>query len=67
MAAASFTITVSPPTSMTRAIELMWAQRGVALAMENARGAGGQTTSGTISADGVSALASWTYTPGASS
>jgi hypothetical protein len=67
---ASLTITVSipaTPASATRAQELQWAQRGVEIAIQQARSAGGVQTSGTVAADGQSALATWTYTPTASS
>lgn len=64
---ASLTITVAIPASSTRDIELSWAQRAAALAIEAARGAGGQALSGTISDPGAPGLVSWTYTPTAAS
>jgi hypothetical protein len=61
---ASLTITISGiPPSLSRDIELEWAQRAAALAIQQARMAGGQVTSGTINDPGAPGLATWSYTP----
>lgn len=65
--AASFSVTVNIPTSETRAIEVMWAQRGAELAAGAVRKAGGAATSGTMFADGGVSIGTWTYTPQAAS
>jgi hypothetical protein len=64
---AGFSVTVNFPTSATRAIELQWVARALEIVAQRARSAGGLITGETISADGQSSLASYTYTPGASS
>ena len=65
--AASFSVTVNIPTSDTRAIEVMWSQRGAELAAGAVRKAGGAATSGTMFADGGVSIGTWTYTPQAAS
>jgi hypothetical protein len=65
--AASFTITVTPPESGTRAIELMWIERALHLAAQEVRAAGGGKTTGTVHDGRTRDLATYTYAPGAAS
>ena len=65
--AANLSVTVNIPTSETRQIETMWAQRGAELAASAVRRAGGAATSGNMISDGGVSIGSWTYTPQAAS
>jgi hypothetical protein len=65
--AASFTITVKPPPSASRAIELMWIERALHLAAQEVRAAGGRKTAGTVHDAKTRDLATYIYTPDAAS
>jgi hypothetical protein len=66
MAAATATVSLTIPTSDTKAQEVYWIARTLALAAEQIRSAGGAVTSGTVK-DGSATLATWSYSAGASS
>jgi hypothetical protein len=63
------TITVTAPSVQlsTRAQEVGLIARGLELAAQSIRGAGGAVTSGNIVDTGSNVIGSWTYAPEASS
>jgi hypothetical protein len=66
---ALFTLTVASqtPALEKRASELAFIERALALAVQDARAAGGNKTSGNIVNDGAMVIGSWVYVPQAAS
>lgn len=60
---ATFVVTIDVPASPTRAVELFYIDRGLEIAANMARSAGGQVLSGTMETDQFLALGSYVYTP----